>query len=93
MVYLEAFCNHVDLFVASNSTVKDVESFLEECSKMKHFNHPNVLPLIGVSIDKENNPGMVLPFMSKGDVKAYLISQRVSDTDVDTFPPVMCSLV
>ena len=81
------------LFLASSSTLKDVESFLEECSKMKHFNHPNVLPLIGVSFDKENNPAMVLPFMNNGDVKAYLLSQRVSDTDVDTFPPVLCSLV
>ena len=59
---------------------------------MKHFNHPNVLPLIGVSFDKENNPAMVLPFMNNGDVKAYLLSHRVSDTDVDTFPPVKCSL-
>ena len=81
------------LFLASSSTHKDVENFLEECSKMKHFNHPNVLPLIGVSFDKENNPAMVLPFMNNGDVKAYLLSQRVSDTNVDTFPPVICSLV
>ena len=80
------------LFLASNSTLKDVENFLEECSKMKNFNHPNVLPLIGVSFDKESNPAMVLPFVNNGDVKAYLLSQRVSDTDVDTFPPVMCSL-
>ena len=80
------------LFLASNSTLKDIENFLEECSKMKHFSHPNVVPLIGVSFDKENNPAMVLPFMNNGDVKAYLLSQRVSDTDVDTFPPVMHSL-
>ena len=56
---------------------------------MRYFDHPNVLSLIGVSFDKENNPAMILPFMSNGDIKAYLLSQRVSDTDVDTFPPVM----
>ena len=56
---------------------------------MKYFDHPNVLSLIGVSFDKEYNPAMILPFMSNGDVKAYLLSQRVSDIDVDTFPPVM----
>ena len=56
---------------------------------MKHLDHPNVLPLIGVSFDKENNPAMILPFMSNGDIKSYLISQRVSDIGVDTFPPVM----
>ena len=77
------------LFSAPTSTLQDVESFLEECCKMRHFNHPNVLSLIGVSFDKENNPVMVLPFMTNGDVKGYLKSQRVSDTDVDTLPPVM----
>ena len=56
---------------------------------MKYFDHPNVLSLIGVSFDKDYNPAMILPFMSNGDVKAYLLSQRVSDIDVDTFPPVM----
>ena len=56
---------------------------------MKYFDHSNVLSLIGVSFDSENNPAMILPFMSNGDVKAYLLSQRVSDIDVDTFPPVI----
>ena len=56
---------------------------------MKHFDHPNVLSLIGVSFDKENNPAMVLPFMSDGDVKAYLSSHRVSEHDVNTLPPVI----
>ena len=80
---------------ASTSTLKDVESFLEECRKMKHLDHPNVLSLIGVSFDEENNPAMILPFMGNGDVKSYLISQRVSENDVDTFPLVMynqCSM-
>ena len=55
---------------------------------MKYFDHPNVLSLIGVSFDKYSNPAMVLPFMSNGDVKDYLLSRRVSEIDVDTFPPV-----
>lgn len=55
---------------------------------MKQFNHPNVLPLIGVSIDNENIPAMVLPYMEHGDVKAYLLASRVSESDVNTYPPV-----
>ena len=81
------------IFLASTCTLKDLESFLEECSRMQHFSHPNVLSLIGVSFDKDDNPAMVLPYISNGDVKAYLLSQRVSENDVDTFPPVMCSSV
>ena len=81
------------IFLASTCTLKDLESFLEECSRMQHFSHPNVLPLIGVSFDKDDNPAMVLPYISNGDVKAYLLSQRVSENDVDTFPPVTCSSV
>ena len=74
--------------LASTSTLKDVQCFLEECCKMRDLNHPNVLSLVGVSFDEENNPAMILPFMSNGDVKTYLISQRVSENNADTFPPV-----
>ena len=58
---------------------------------MIHFDHPNVLSLIGVSFDKDDNPAMILPFMHNGDVKGYLLSQRISENDVDTIPPVMSS--
>ena len=59
---------------------------------MKILDHPNVLPLIGVSIDSDSIPAMVLPFMANGDLKDYLLSKRVSEDDVDTFPPV-CIIV
>ncbi|XP_065910799.1 tyrosine-protein kinase receptor TYRO3-like isoform X2 [Dysidea avara] len=65
----------------------DVKSFLNECCRMKILDHPNVLPLIGVSIDSDSIPAMVLPFMANGDLKDYLLSKRVSEDDVDTFPP------
>ena len=55
---------------------------------MKHFDHPNVLPLIGISIDKEIIPAMVLPYMINGDVKTYLTAKRISENSVDTFPEV-----
>lgn len=55
---------------------------------MKQFSHPNVLSLIGVSIDNENIPAMILPYMKNGDVKAYLLASRGSQPDVNTYPPV-----
>jgi len=88
-VAVHKYYNCANSIVASTATLKDVESFLEECCKMKHFDHPNVLSLIGVSFDKESNPAMVLPFMSNGDVKAYLLSHRVTEHDINTLPPVI----
>ncbi|XP_065910796.1 tyrosine-protein kinase receptor TYRO3-like isoform X2 [Dysidea avara] len=70
----------------ASTAINEVEAFLEECCKMKLLDHPNVLPLIGVSIDSEYIPAMVLPYMVNGDVKSYLLSERNSETDVDTFP-------
>ena len=55
---------------------------------MKQFSHPNVLPLIGVSIDNQNIPAMILPYMKNGDVKAYLLGSRALQPDVNTYPPV-----
>ncbi|XP_065910255.1 uncharacterized protein [Dysidea avara] len=67
--------------------LNDLKLFLNECCRMKILDHPNVVPLIGVSIDSDSIPAMVLPFMANGDVKDYLLSKRVSEDDVDTFPP------
>ena len=68
--------------------MRQIESFLDECCKMKQFSHPNVLSLIGVSIDDENIPAMILPYMKNGDVKSYLLASRASQPDVNTYPPV-----
>ena len=40
---------------------------------MKDYNHPNVLPLIGVAI-QGNSPMIVLPFMEHGDLRSYIKS-------------------
>ena len=41
---------------------------------MKDFKHPNVLGLLGISIDTEDNetPLVVLPFMENGDLLSFL---------------------
>ena len=48
-----------------------VEDFLQEMIKMKQFNHPNVLSLIGVSVHNDK-PCIILPLMTNGDLHRYL---------------------
>ena len=68
--------NSIFTFVelTSRNTVKD---FIDECNLGNKFDHPNVLKIIGVSIDPKNSiPLMVMPYMHHGDVKSYLMLQR-----------------
>ena len=39
---------------------------------MKHFHHDNVLELLGVCIEDDTNPLVLLPFMPHGDLLKYL---------------------
>ena len=45
---------------------------------MKHFNHPNVMTLIGVCLDGGPAPYIVLPFMANGSLLSYLTKERVN---------------
>ena len=54
--------------------------------KMKHFDHPNVLSLIGVCLDAGSAPYVVIPYMANGSLLHYLKKERkglVLSTDVD----------
>jgi serine/threonine protein kinase len=53
-----------------------VTDLLKECAKMKEFNHPNVLTLIGVCLDGGPAPYIVMPFMEKGSLLSYLREER-----------------
>ena len=39
---------------------------MEESEKMRKFNHPNVLNLIGVCSEVGDTPYIVMPYMAKG---------------------------
>ncbi len=54
----------------------DIDALLKESEKMKSFDHPHVLSLIGVSIDAGEAPFIVMPFMSNGSLLAYLRKER-----------------
>ena len=56
----------------------DIEEFLCEATLTRGFDHPNVLKIIGVAIDKRDC-FMVLPFMENGSLRDFLLdTQNVS---------------
>ena len=68
---------------------------MEESVKMAKFNHPNVMRLIGVCIDKGPSPYIVMPYMSYGSLLSYLKKQRaeltlVNDDDQELVSVCVC---
>ncbi len=53
---------------------------------MKDFSHPNVLSLIGVSLDAGQSPYIVMPYMANGSLLNYLKKERPNLT-FDTKAP------
>ena len=49
---------------------------MTESMKMKEFEHPHVLGLIGVCIDAGPAPYIVMPFMANGSLLSYLRKER-----------------
>ena len=74
---------HVDI------SSPNVEKFIEECIVTSKLDHPNVLSLIGVSINPEDATlHMIMSFMHHGDVKSFLKSKRGDMIEFDHFPTV-----
>ena len=57
-------------------SMKQVRDIMAESLKMKAFSHPNVLSLIGVCTDAGESPYLVMPYMEKGSLLAYLKKER-----------------
>ena len=49
---------------------------MEESLKMKALSHPNILNLIGVSIDAGEFPYIIMPYMANGSLLSYLRKER-----------------
>ena len=54
----------------------DIEDIIQESAKMSQFDHPNVLSQIGVCVDLGPAPYIIMPFMAKGSLLAYLVNER-----------------
>ena len=56
---------------------------------MKDFHHPNVLGLVGVVFDTPDGvPYLVLPFMEFGNLKNFLKTKRMEDSNTSELPQV-----
>ena len=53
-----------------------VNKIMEESIKMKNFDHPNVLILLGVCLDAGSAPYVVMPYMANGSLLHYLKKER-----------------
>ena len=87
------YTNIVSLFMhdvhVGDFSEEDVHAFLVESIQMKEFSHPNVMGLLGVSLDSGPSPYLVLPFMAGGSLlnhlkkkRSELVLKHDSETDV-----------
>ena len=71
------------LTLAGLFTVNDVHSMTDEILKMKYFDHPNVMTLIGVCVSVGGGPVIVMPFMENGSLLNYLRRDKKNITVKD----------
>ena len=55
---------------------EEIRNMMDESVKMKRFDHPNVISLIGVCVDAGPAPYIVMPFMANGSLLSYLKKNR-----------------
>ena len=55
---------------------EEIDNMMSESVKMKHFDHPNVISLIGVCTDAGPAPYIIMPFMDNGSLLSYLKKHR-----------------
>ena len=67
-----------------------MKDLVAESSIMKAFDHPNVLPLLGVCIDYDDEDMLkiVIPFMVNGDLKTFLKNNRVTPSNTHEYSKV-----
>jgi len=62
---------------------------IKESAIMKTFDHPNVLGLVGISLNTEDGTPMIaIPFMKYGDLKTFLVAKRKQTKVKNTLPEV-----
>ncbi|CAI8006720.1 Tyrosine-protein kinase transforming protein SEA [Geodia barretti] len=73
----------------------DVKHLAEESQIMARFDHPNVMKLIGVSMNKYKHLFIVMPFMAKGSLLYHLKKNRhiftIESEEITEMPEVTSS--
>jgi len=72
-------------------SIKSLKSVLKESVIMIKFDHPNVLSILGISLDTDHEGGLpfiILPFMVNGDLRTYLKNKRQQSTNIHCLPEV-----
>ena len=72
-----------------------MKDLVSESSIMKTFDHPNVLPLLGVCIDYDDDDVLkiVIPFMPNGDLRNFLKDNRVAPNNTHECPEVSLIII
>lgn len=68
----------------------EIDKIMEESLKMKHFDHQNILSLIGVCTEARPAPYIVMPYMPNGSLLEFLRKERANlllkdSTDVEEY--------
>ena len=71
-------------------SLDDMKDLVTESAVMRTFDHPNVLPLLGVCIDYDDNDVLkiVIPFMVNGDLRNFLKDSRVGPNNTHEYSEV-----
>nr|CAH8873322.1 unnamed protein product [Trichobilharzia regenti] len=63
--------------INEKATYEGKIDFLSEAKLMRSLNHPNVVRLIGISLNPKANLYLIMELMLLGDLKTYLLSRRI----------------
>ena len=77
------------VYIDSSASYGELKGFLEESMLMCEFDHPHVLGLTGISLDANNSPYLLLPFMENGDLREFLkIKRGTTMSNITSYPMV-----
>jgi len=89
IIHILKIMTTTELAAVNLGAIKDL---IAESTVMKRFDHPNVLPLLGVCVDPDDGDDgvfkVILPFMANGDLRSFLKLNRVEPTNTDQFSDV-----
>ena len=65
-----------NIFYLGDFDQVQVDKFVKESTKMSRFKHSHVMGLIGVCLDTDSAPYIIMPYMANGSLLNYLKKER-----------------